>query len=238
MAVEMISVKCPECGAPVEMDQYRRSAVCEYCGTRIIMHDDNTISIRDEAEIIQAETEQAVKLNQIELRAHRQKIDSIVNKKNTKRAIAAGVIGLVLVFIIGPIFDFLPTDSAGDNFIETLGGFGVTAAVLYMAFYVYKKIEQREREEDEYDAIVEHKIKLPSELHTSFTLNYQTAEDLFREAGFTDITTIPLRDLTKRISIYKPDTIETVTINGKQVTDYSKRFAKDAKVVISYHSYK
>lgn len=53
MSVKLISVKCPECGAALDIEQGRTQCFCSYCGAKILTHDDNEYIIRkiDEAEL-------------------------------------------------------------------------------------------------------------------------------------------------------------------------------------------
>lgn len=69
MAVEFISVKCPECGANLNIEEDREQAFCTYCGTKILLHNENERVYRriDEAGIKQAETDRIIRLREIEL---------------------------------------------------------------------------------------------------------------------------------------------------------------------------
>ena len=239
MAVEMISVKCPECGASVELDQRKRSAVCSYCGTKIIMHDDNTISIRDEAEIIHAETEQAVKFKQMEMRENRQLKDLRLGKKSLKIAGLLAVIGIVFGIIIGPMLSFLPDVSGnGENFVEYIGGMCLLIAMLIGGLYFLQWFKTREEEKKDYEIQVEGKLALPKDYSDYCDGNYHVVEQMLREAGFTNIRTIPLRDVIKDSPLRKADFVKDITFDGEKVTNYNQTFRKNASIVIKYHSYK
>ena len=73
MAVKFTSVKCPECGANLPIEEGRERIFCSYCGTPVIITNENEKIIRhvDEAKIKRAETERIVQLEQIELEKHR-----------------------------------------------------------------------------------------------------------------------------------------------------------------------
>ena len=48
MAIKMIKVKCPECGGTMDIGQNRDMAYCTYCGTKIMIHNENEkISLKD-----------------------------------------------------------------------------------------------------------------------------------------------------------------------------------------------
>lgn len=240
MAGDVISVKCPECGASVELDQQKRSAVCDYCGTKVILKDDNsfTFNIHDEAEVIKAETDQAVKLKQIEWKEMSRIKEIRFSKKSLKLAGILAAVGFVLLTLIGPLLSFLPEDSAGDNAIEMLGGIMVLIAMIIGSLYFMQWFKQRQESEESFDGAVTDGKKLPSELRDYNFRTYQAVEELLREAGFTNVVSIPLRDVTKEGRIIKPDFISKITINGNELRRIDRRYPTDSRIVISYHSYK
>ena len=68
MAIKLIPVKCPECGASLNAEEGRQQIFCQYCGAKIILSNDNEYVYRhiDDARIKQAETEQLVQLKKLE----------------------------------------------------------------------------------------------------------------------------------------------------------------------------
>ena len=56
--IKMVSCKCPECKAELEISGDREYAYCQYCGTKILLHNDNVKVFRkiDEAEIKKTES--------------------------------------------------------------------------------------------------------------------------------------------------------------------------------------
>ena len=97
MAVKFISVKCPECGANLNIEGDREHAFCTYCGTKILLHNENEHIYRriDEAGIKQAETERIIRLREIEL-AEKKYADA---KKREKVYLGLMLIGAVLLFV-------------------------------------------------------------------------------------------------------------------------------------------
>lgn len=79
------------------------------------------------------------------------------------------------------------------------------------------------------------KVKIPSAVLNGISENYAVIENLFVQAGFTNVRTIPLNDLTFGI-MNKPGTIDDITINGKELPRFKRKFDSDAFVVITYHS--
>ena len=78
-------------------------------------------------------------------------------------------------------------------------------------------------------------VKVPETISDYESKNYAAIEAILRSAGFTNITTVPLKDLTVGL-FAKPGRVESITINGKQITSGGKKFLPDASVVIAYHS--
>lgn len=64
MAINLISIKCPGCGADLSVEDNREFSSCSYCGTKVKINNDNEYIYRtiDEAGIKQAETDRIVKL--------------------------------------------------------------------------------------------------------------------------------------------------------------------------------
>lgn len=69
MAVKFTSVECPSCGAHLSVEEGREKIFCEYCGTQIIVTNENEHTYRqvDEAAIKRAETERMIRLKELEL---------------------------------------------------------------------------------------------------------------------------------------------------------------------------
>ena len=69
MSVNFTSVKCPECGASLPIEEGRTQVFCSYCGTKVIVTNDNEYIYRhiDEAGVKQAETDRMIRLRQLEL---------------------------------------------------------------------------------------------------------------------------------------------------------------------------
>ena len=69
MTVNLISVKCPECGATLNIEEDRKQAFCTYCGAKVLLQNEHEYVYRhiDEAGIKKAETDQMVQLRIMEL---------------------------------------------------------------------------------------------------------------------------------------------------------------------------
>ena len=67
--MQMITMKCPECGATMSLEQGRRECFCQYCGTKLFVDDGSTsYTYRkiDEARIREADIDKEIELKRLE----------------------------------------------------------------------------------------------------------------------------------------------------------------------------
>lgn len=67
---KIISLKCPECGATLDVEEGKKFYFCNYCGSKILIDDGNTNNtnrIVDEARIREAEIARELRLKEMEL---------------------------------------------------------------------------------------------------------------------------------------------------------------------------
>ena len=97
MAIQFISVTCPQCGANLQIEEGREFAFCSYCGTKVMMSNENEHIVRtiDEAGIKQAETDRIVKLRQLDMEEK-----SSISRKNL---IIVWLVATAILLIIGII---------------------------------------------------------------------------------------------------------------------------------------
>ena len=69
MAVNTETLTCPQCGANLVVQNGKDYTFCIYCGTKVMLRNDNVHIYRnyDEAKIRQADTERIVKLREMEI---------------------------------------------------------------------------------------------------------------------------------------------------------------------------
>lgn len=75
--MKYISMVCPNCGANLEnIDSELKQCYCQYCGTKIAIDDGTKVTKNynyDEADIIRAQTEQQIKLQEIQEKKRKNK---------------------------------------------------------------------------------------------------------------------------------------------------------------------
>ena len=79
--MKLISMICPHCGAQLSIDMDRRQAFCQYCGTKLLLDDENSININnrivDEARLKEAE----VRLKELEYQHEREIRQETIRKE-------------------------------------------------------------------------------------------------------------------------------------------------------------
>lgn len=228
MGIQFVSVKCPECGAALNIEEGREQIFCSYCGTKILVHNDNEHIYRhiDEAGIKQAETERIVKMKQMELAEKKRLASERMTKTKIKISLILAVVG-ILMMSLGYLAGSATGDSdSGFYMISMIGFFPLMGAA-----YIWLFSKDKEDEDD-----FEDKAKVPSSISDYQSKNYSAIEAMLSSAGFTNIKCVPLNDLSTGW-IKKPDTVESITINGHEVTSGGRKFPRDSAVVISYHSF-
>lgn len=210
MAIKVNNIKCPACGADLTVEEGRTQCFCSYCGTKVIITNENEYVYRniDEAKVKQAETDRIIKLKKLEL----------IEKNKSIRVKAYIVLGIIAIisFLIGGLFDFA--------WFLFIGLFAIIGIAYLFLFNV-------EHNNDDFDG----EIRIPSEIGNYQSLSYQSVVAILKNAGFTNIECISLHDLRAGI-IYKPNTVKSISINGRPFTLITK-YSPNAKIVITYHSF-
>lgn len=263
MSIKFISVKCPECGASLSIEENRNQAFCSYCGTKILIHNENEHVLRyvDEAGVKKAENERKI----IELNEIIRQEEKIEEKEKRNIGVVIILVGAVL-FGVGLVkhSPYVSSDVITIwGYIEIVGLF-----MLIIGWSMIKKkktgstdirkIEEKESFSNKYeekrkkeearkikeveDAIKEGKIKVPKDsIPFVEIIHYQTMVDILKNAGFTNIKCIPLRDLNSPLMKSKDEGMRDIYFDGeKYVPGFFKAdyLAPDTPIVIAYHSYK
>jgi len=228
MGVKLISVKCPDCGATLNIEEGRTQAFCTYCGAKVLINNENEHIYRtiDEAGIKQAETDRMVRMKQMELIEKKRIADEKTKSLKIKISLALAVVG-ILMMCIGYLAGHASGDPDSGMYMVSMVGFFPLMGAAYIWLFSKDK-------DDDLD--FGDKAKVPSSIDDFEKKSYTAIEAMLRGAGFTDIRCIPLNDLTTGI-LKKPDLVESITINGREITSGGKKYPKDATIVISYHSF-
>lgn len=101
MAITLNSVKCPECGATLPVEEGRTQVFCSYCGAKVIITNENEHIYRhiDEAGIKQAETNRMVRMRELDLEEQRAAQGNSLKKVLTIIWLALSLIVLVICIV-------------------------------------------------------------------------------------------------------------------------------------------
>ncbi len=129
MSIRFIAVKCPQCEADLSIEEGRPFAFCTYCGTKVIIKDENEHIYRniDEARIKESETERIVRLRELELEE---------KEKTHERKTKMIAYGIALTFVL--VGSLICIVSINGIWGILIGG--------YIALFTYSKNRKRSDE--------------------------------------------------------------------------------------------
>lgn len=216
MAISAETLTCPQCGANLFVQNGKEYTFCIYCGTKVMLRNDNIHIYRnyDEAKIRQAETERMVRLREMEIaekEKERERIGKIVAYS------IAGVLG-----IVGTIICMV---NAAAGAICIFFGVIIAEVTLFKG-----KPDRKERRYVGPDEVVLTEPMLYYEDRT-----YQSMVMLYKGAGFTNVSAVPLKDIGL-FGQRKNGRVEQVTINGSDEYEVGDIVLKNANILITYHS--
>lgn len=102
MSLQLISLKCPECGATLNIEDGHKQIYCSYCGAKIYINNENeyTIHTIDEADIKRAETDRMVKMRQLDNEEHERRISADDKNRRFQKLIGGICFGFGIILII------------------------------------------------------------------------------------------------------------------------------------------
>lgn len=124
MSIKLITLKCPGCGASIEIEADRKHAFCTYCGAKILIHNENehVYHYIDEAELLHAQTDREIRLKEMEYiekkRAEADEKQREIERK-VKRIKKAAVVSFgtgVLLYILAYFLLSLATNRDPNSF--------------------------------------------------------------------------------------------------------------------------
>mgnify|MGYP000006465668 CR=1 FL=1 len=113
--VKIISLKCPECGADISIEEGHKQCFCQYCGAKIMIDDGSTTHTYrkvDEARIKEAEVDKLIRLKELEIKqkeAERKGKIKILKIKAVLLLVFTGAI----VIIFGQLRDYVMLEMCG-----------------------------------------------------------------------------------------------------------------------------
>lgn len=140
--ITMLNLKCPNCGGELQVQSDREFCFCQYCGTKILLSDENkktinlnidqkiTNHIIDDADVIRAKTEEFVAKSTISTIKVKSYVDIL-------KSIPLGIIAVVLWFLSGICYKVPFLSGLGPTFAQV----GLFLAVIAIFRFFFKKIK-------------------------------------------------------------------------------------------------
>lgn len=144
--ITMLNLKCPNCGGELQVQSDREFCFCQYCGTKILLSDENKKTININKNVTYTTVNEADKLRAENERLKFEAEQS--SKKETKENQIKLAKSLVkfgpIVAIVGFVIDKLVPSTSGIASLATAAyGFGLAAffggAALYVSTFNNKK---------------------------------------------------------------------------------------------------
>ena len=124
--VKTISLKCPECGAELSVEEDRKQCFCQYCGSKILIDDGSTSHVYrkvDEARIKEAEVRELLRLKELELEEKKQAAKAETRKLRIKWSIILAIIGVALMMIGFIVMDVTDDPDSPIGILAIIGMF-------------------------------------------------------------------------------------------------------------------
>lgn len=225
----VLALHCPSCGAELSVDEEKEITYCIYCGTKILLKDQNETTTRhiNEADVIRAKTERELAMKELALKEKENK------KKQTKLLlrIAWGVASVICA-VLGYGVGFSSDDGSRSGFIM-LGIIGLFSGLACLITAMNNDSEKSKSQQ----ATQKTDLLITEAMENWKRKPFPAVSSVFRAGGFRNIQTIPLYDL-KSESDRNNGVTSSVLINGSEDWEEGEEYPADAPILILYHSAK
>ena len=226
MAIKLNSVKCPECGASLPIEEGRTQVFCSYCGTKVIVTNENEHIYRhiDEAGVKQAETNRIVRMRELDLEEQRTAQGNALKKVLTIIWLVLSLIVIAICIVKIAIQDDFTT---GFLMLFYLGGPVVGGG----AYLIFKLIPDKEADKV---LMSSGGIRLPKDIFPYSEKNYEAVKSALESAGFENIKCVNLHDVKIRL-FSNEGKVESIRVNGNKILHGGRTYLPDCSITISYH---
>lgn len=228
MSITLRSIKCPECGANLNVESNRNQFFCSYCGAKVVLTNENEHIFRhiDEADFTRAETERIVQMRELALSENDRSLQKTVTIIWVILSLVLILIA-ILIMLFGRDDEDFPGWAAGFLFLFYVCGPIIGGG----AYLVFKYLPNKEAEKR-----IQRQggIRITESLANATEMNYEGARDLLINAGFRNISCVNLHDLKLGI-LTKPGTVNSISVDGKMVQNVGSYYMPNSEIVITYH---
>ena len=115
---KLISLKCPDCGANLDVEEGRKQCFCQYCGRKIMIDDESVHTYHtyrevDEARIKEAEIKEQYQLKEMELKKSKYEMEKTAMITRLVAFLALALIATVFCILSSASYDFRDLGSIG-----------------------------------------------------------------------------------------------------------------------------
>ncbi len=227
MSISFTSVKCPECGASLPIEEGRQQIFCSYCGTKVIINNENEYVYRhiDEANVKRAESDRIIRLKELEFQERVLEQERIEENKRIRRTIiifVAWMAATAIFLLLGPY----------NEICYYIGG-ALGLVGLYAALFWVIGRDSRKQKAAETRNRAAGLLKLDIDTDEIKKKSYNVLESELRLMGFTNIQSMNLHDLS--VLKVKEGRVAYVSVKGKTIESSNEWFSPDEPIIIAYH---
>ena len=232
MSITIRSLKCPECNADLQIEEGRNECYCTYCGAKIAVHRDDTITVKiiDEIGENKADIEKTVKLAEIGLKEMEKKEQgkSENSLRLTQATIALGAFVLIgfIIWIMNKTLGAERMSSLSPSLFLMFGMLLIGGA--YWLFNVFPAMAESRR------AATEGGIHFPRGLEPFTKHDYEHIRRVLSDAGFNNITCVNMHDLKIGL-LHRQGKVISVQIGGRQIFSGGQAYHPNVPITITYH---
>ena len=140
---EIIKLTCTCCGANLTIDEEREYLYCQYCGAKLVLDNDNEQVYRhiDVADIKRAETEQLVKLKELEIKEKEKEYKRKMVKVKIIISLVLATIGIVMMTLGNSMGAKSGDSNSSWHMVSLIGFFPLMGAAYIWLFSIGDKKE-------------------------------------------------------------------------------------------------
>ncbi len=227
----LFELKCPSCGAQLDYEEGMEFVFCKYCGTKIMINDENTYTLRsvDYAEIEKAKNESKRISIQEDIIRKEYDRDEKENKRYNKNSI---IFAIMLASFVLIIMISMSHDSE-----SRVGWIMLLVVEYFVLFLMNRSSDHKEKEKQRYKQRLRANgvniIELSPEVYNCENKDCNVIRSQFEALGFKNVQMVPLADLNI-FTAFRNGKVEEVRINNETLQD--SIYYENDMVVIKYHS--